>query len=339
LLTERPLAGGLAPSIEEEPLVVAQIAHILLVNDDFLIVGHLRPDGDCLGSCLGLLGVLAQMGKRARFFTAGPVPDYFSYLPYFDRIETTLPKDCSGPVLCVDSADTRRICDGFSPAGIVVNIDHHISNTNYGTLNWVDPQATAAAEQIYRLAVSMEQPISAEIATCLFTGIMTDTGGFRFANTGTTTFRVASHLVEAGANPAAIAEAVWDSRKADAVKLTGQVFASLKYEFDGRFVWNEITREMFESAGGDQSEPEGLSSELRSILGVEISTLFYETPEGFCRIGFRSRGRVDVAELAGLIGGGGHRAASGAVIREPFGQARERALTAIRAYLDQAFSH
>jgi phosphoesterase RecJ-like protein len=316
-----------------EPEVVHTIAELLRVNDDFLIAGHLRPDGDCLGSCLGLRELLLGMGKKVRFYTHGPLPDYFSYLPGFDEILTTAPTDYKGPTLCVDSADPERIHDSFVPTGIVANIDHHISNTRYGTFNWVDSEATAAGEQIFRLAQILEQPITSRMATCLYTALLTDTGGFRYSNTDDVTFRVASQLVEAGANPAAIAEAVFDSRKPGAVKLTGEIYATLKYEFGGRFVWNAVTQQMFADAGGADSEPEGLSSDLRSIQGVEVSVLMYETPEHQCRIGFRSRGKVNVAELAAVLGGGGHHNASGALVREPYDEAKSHALTVIREYL------
>jgi phosphoesterase RecJ-like protein len=282
--------------------------------------------------------MLLNMGKKARFYTAGPLPDYFAYLPGFDAIETTQPMDYTGPTLCVDSADCGRIHETFQPRGLVVNIDHHISNTQFGTVNWIDPEATAAGEQIYRLAIALDQPITSPMAICLYTAMMTDTGGFRFSNTDDMTFRVASHLVEAGANPAAIAEAVFDSRKPGAVKLTGEIYATLKYEFAGRFVWNEVTQAMFADAGGPDAEPEGLSSDLRSIQGVEVAILFYETPEGFCRIGFRSRGKINVAELAALMGGGGHHNASGALVREQYKSACERALALTRQYLSVRFA-
>ncbi|MGI8908879.1 MAG: DHH family phosphoesterase [Candidatus Sumerlaeaceae bacterium] len=320
-------------AVRDQPEVVGTIADIIRNNDDFLIVGHLRPDGDCLGSCLGLKHLLQNMGKKARFYTHGPLPDFFSYLPGFQDILTTRPHDCTGPTLCVDSADPERVHETFSPTGLVVNIDHHISNTCYGTVNWVDSEATAAGEQIYHLAAALDQPITAAIATCLYTALMTDTGGFRFSNTDDITFRVASSLVEAGADPAAIAEAVFDSRKPGAVKLTGEIYATLNYEFGGQFVWNEVTQKMFDDAGGADAEPEGLSSDLRSIQGVEVSVLLYETPEAQCRIGFRSRGKVNVAELAALLGGGGHHNASGALIREPYLKARDHALATIRHYL------
>src|SRR5205814_433830 len=134
------------------------------------------PDGDCLGSCLGLYGILRGMGKNVRFYTMGPVPEHFNYLPNFEKTETEVPAEIPDAYLYVDSGDTDRVNEDFKPTGFVVNIDHHLSNSRFANLNWVDIEATAAAEQIFYLALALDQPITRDIATCIFTGLMTDTG-------------------------------------------------------------------------------------------------------------------------------------------------------------------
>lgn len=310
------------------------IAGVIREKQNFLIIGHLRPDGDCLGSCLGLAEALKQMGKAVRVYTAGPLPRLFGFLPGYDAIETELPDSGQfDAILCVDTADESRVFPGYEPPSHLYVIDHHISNTNFGRVNWVDGQAAAAAEMIYDLVRRLEVEITPEIATALFTGIATDTGSFRFANTSAVTFQIAADLVGKGANAAKIAELVWSSRPPSGVKLAALVLSTLNYEFDGRFVWNEITRQMFETVAGDEAELDGLSGEMRSIEGVEVSVLFTETPEGECRIGFRSKGETNVSTLARLLGGGGHKNASGASIPEPYLAARKRALDVIRDYL------
>jgi phosphoesterase RecJ-like protein len=317
---------------------VAEICNVVRENERFLIVGHGHPDGDCLGSCLGLYVILKEMGKDVRFFTPGPVQDFFCFLPYVDSTITSHPQIRAGEIIIyVDCGDLERVDEIFKPEGFIINIDHHLSNAQFGRLNWVDTEACAAGELIYRLALALGHPISGDAATCLFTAIMADTGGFRFSNTDRVTFQAAAELVAAGANPAAIAEAVFENRKPQAIRITGIVYQTLKYEFGGRFVWNELRRELYELAGGDEYEPEGLCSDLRGIAGVEVSVLFHETPEGWCRIGFRSKGRVNVSELAQMLGGGGHHNASGASIKEPYEQARDRALGVIRSYLAARF--
>jgi phosphoesterase RecJ-like protein len=146
---------------------------------------------------------------------------------------------------------------------------------------------------------------------------------------------MAADLTERGANAAQIAEIVWGSRSPTAVKLAALVLSTINYEFDGRLAWNEVTRQMLDSAGGDEAELEGLSGEMRAIEGVQVAVLLSETPEGECRIGFRSKGMVNVSTLARMLGGGGHKSASGATISEPYLPAKQRALEVIRQYLRQ----
>lgn len=216
---------------------LGDIVTLIQQNQRFLIVGHIGPDGDCFGSCLGLFEALLQLGKEVRFYTAGPVPDFFSYLPHYDKVETTFPADSQfDATLYVDTADAERVHAGYQPQGLSGVIDHHISNTRFGTYNWVDANATSAAEMVYHLVKALGLEINVAMATCLYTGQMTDTGGFRFGNTSQATFRVASELVASGANPAYIAEKVWDSRSPATVKISALVLCCLKYEFDGRFV-------------------------------------------------------------------------------------------------------
>ena len=322
-----------------EPQVVHDIAALVRRESEFLVAGHVRPDGDCIGSCLGLFGLLEQMGKRVRFFTPGPLPDFLAFLPNSERIETDIPTHWPSVVNYVDSSDPTRVHEEFRPAGaFLVNIDHHLSNSQFGQLNWVDTEAAAAAEQIYRLALVLGAEITPEIATCLFTGILTDSGGFRFSNADEAAFNAAAHLVRCGARPAEIAGHVYESRKPESVRLIGEVYRSLHYEFGGRFVWAEIDQALYRSVGGEMFEPEGLSSDLRGIQGVEVSALFHETAEGGCRIGLRSKSCVNVSEIATQLGGGGHFNASGAYVREPYAVVRDRSLRIIREYLGRVFA-
>jgi phosphoesterase RecJ-like protein len=323
---------GLSPEAEA-------IAGVIRDNQTFLIIGHIRPDGDCLGSCLGLMAALQALGKAVRMYTAGPVPAVMSYIAGIDSVETTLPDQSQfDAILCVDTADASRVHAGYEPPEHLYVIDHHISNTHFGKINWVDGTAAAAAEMIYRLIGALGVDITPQIATALFTGIATDTGSFRFSNTNEATFRVAADLVSRGANAAQIAERVWSSRKPSAVKLAALVLSTINYEFDGRLAWNEVTLQMLQQAGGDEAELEGLSGEMRAIEGVQVAVLFTETETGECRIGFRSKGQVNVSTLAQLLGGGGHKNASGASLAEDYLLARHRALQVIREHLAAQFS-
>lgn len=334
-----PTASGLS-NVEGALSVAPEILEPIKQGSRILVAGHIRPDGDCLGSGLGLLHVLETMGKTVRFMTPGPIPANFSYLPGYDRIETVPPEAWAYDlVIYVDSAEANRVLENWYPQGVpVVNIDHHISNPRYADYNWVDSSAAAAAEMITWLAEALKVELSADAAMCLFTGIMTDTGGFRFSNTSSRTLITAGQLAARGANPGKIAEAVFDSRPPAYVRLSSVVMGSIHYELGGRWAWASIDRRRMAEIGAGDLEPEGFSNELRAIEGVEVGILFSETLDGSLRIGFRGRGKVDLSKLAQKLGGGGHRNASGAHVNKPFAEALAYALAVCREELGKELS-
>lgn len=330
--------GGMSVALESPsvPQVVREILSEISLASRITIAGHIRPDGDCLGSGLGLLHFVESLGKTARFFTPGPVPRQFSYLPGFDRIDVQPPVWNHDLAIYVDSADADRVLEGWYPEGVkVINIDHHISNPGFADINWVDAECAAAAEMIYRLHLAHGGELPKESAICLFTGLMTDTGGFRFSNTTASTLAIASRLAEAGANPGAIAEAVFESRPPAHVRLGSAIMGAATFELGGRFAWSSITQAQMRDLGAEGQEPDGFSNELRGIEGVEVGILFSESPEGWLRMGFRGRGQVNLSDLARSLGGGGHRNASGAMMREAFDSAFPRALDACRSWLSR----
>ncbi len=331
-MTKVPVVAGEHPVVSEIVQAIRQASHIT-------IAGHVRPDGDCLGSGLGLLHVVEAHGKTARFFTPGPLPKAFSFMPGFDRVETSPPDWEPDLAIYVDSADADRVLEGWYPQGVtVINIDHHISNPGFADLNWVDSTSAAAAEMIYRLNLALGRPLSEAAAVCLYTGLMTDTGGFRFSNTTAGVLEIAGKLAGAGAQPGAIAEAVFDSRPASMVRLGSAVMGATAYELGGQFAWSSITQKRMAELGAEGLEPEGFSNELRGIEGVEVGILFSETPEGYLRVGLRGRGKVNLSELAVLLGGGGHRNASGAYVRQSYVEAFPQSLETCRQWLAKRLS-
>lgn len=325
--------GGNADTVLPFPSVAGEIADVIREHDSFLVAGHVRPDGDCLGSALAMHFILRQAGKRVECFNASPFPALYRFLPEHGAIRREFPAEPPQVTICLDSSDLYRIREDFRPEGLVVNIDHHAGNTNYGILNWVDSSASAVGEQVFLLAQALGAPVSPLAATCLYTAIMTDTGRFRFSNTTGRTFRIVAKLAELGADPAAIAESVYENCKPETVQLVGTVYSNLQYELGGRFVWGEVRRALYDRIGGEEFEPEGLTNDIRQIEGVEIGAMFYETRERYCRVGLRSKGRVDVSALARQFGGGGHAAASGALVKQPYETARDLCLETIRRFL------
>ena len=291
------------------------IARILLRYRAFLIATHVLPDGDAIGSTLGLGFGLQKTGRRVVLACPGGVPDSLSFLPGSNRIVT--PDHISGEfdaAVILDSSDLDRIegIAGRIPSGVpVINVDHHVTNKMFGTYNYVDPGAAAVGEQVYRILTAMRVPVDRDMATCLFTAVGTDSGFFRFSNTSPTTLRIAARLVEKGAEPFRISEQVYETKTLGSLKLLGRVLDTLQTDEAGKVAWVEVRREWLSEFGVDEGQTEGFVNYPRMVKGVEVALLFRESAEGKIRVGMRSRGDFDVSALAEVFTGGGHSRAAG----------------------------
>ena len=324
-----------------ESTVVADIRRALREHPSFLICGHEDLDGDCIGSQLALFHWLANQGKRVVVTSNGPTIGNYAFLPGFERIQHRVPEGFEAEVtVCLDTGSIARILPGVRPQGFIINIDHHAGNTQFGDINWVDAAAAAVGEMIFTLIESHDRSpttgprsLTPEIATCLYVAILTDTGSFRYSKTSARTFEITAALVHAGADPHGVANAYYDNIHPDTMRMTGEVFSRLHFEFGGRLVWGEITREMYERLGGPERQPEQLAGQMRSIQGVEVAVLFHEMDGGNGRVSFRSRGRVDVNHVASELGGGGHSSAAGCRFQGDYTTNRDRVLDVARRYV------
>ncbi|HUT24483.1 MAG TPA: DHH family phosphoesterase [Sumerlaeia bacterium] len=313
---------------------VSEIRTALRDSRRVLICGHVRPDGDCVGSMTAMYRYLCGQGKEARLFFHGPMQaNLRGALPEGEGPADDFPADYAPDVtLCLDCGDAERISEDFSQKaqGAIVNIDHHHANTRFGRLNWVDPRFAAVGEMLCRLVEPDPGAWTPEIANALYLALMSDTGGFRFVNTTPETFRAAAMLAERGADPAAAATLVWGNRNIETVRIVAAVMNRMRFELGGRLVWSEITQETCRQHGGEENEPDNLGNELRTIEGVEVALLVRETREGTARGSMRSgEGGVDVSRIAASLGGGGHPAAAGFEVKEPFATARDRIVEAV----------
>ena len=295
---------------------IKKIGGIIRDNQRFLVCGHVRPDGDCVGSQMTLYHLLTQMGKSVRLFNSGPIPPYFKFVKYIEKLENVC-DPAFDPEVCiyVDCGAEDRVNGKIKRCGIVINIDHHKSNDVFGDINYIDPTATSVGEQLYHIISEMGEAITKEIAECIYLSILADSGSFSFSNTSSMTFTVASRMVEAGADPAAIAQGLYEERSPQSVSLKAQVLSNLHFLCGGRLVWGEITQAMYRAVGGEDHEPDGLASEMRGMTGIDAAVLIHEIPEGGLRAGFRSKGNFDVSKIAVELGGGGHVNASGCYIK------------------------
>ncbi|MCC6547237.1 bifunctional oligoribonuclease/PAP phosphatase NrnA [Candidatus Sumerlaeota bacterium] len=307
------------------------LAEILRERNNYLIVSHMRPDGDCLGSTMGLYHGLVKLGKKVAAYNATPLVDKWSFIPGVKNVLNELPGAPFDITIFVDCGGVSRVSDDFSPTGTTINIDHHLTNDRFADYNYIDIDACAVGEQIFDLLKMLDVPITAEIASCLYLSILTDTGGFRYSNTSSEALRVAGELVAAGAAPGVISQAVYETREKGEFMLTARALSRLRYEMDDAIVWSELFWKDYEECGGIESEPEGLVSEMRGVRGVEVSCLLHETDEGWLRVGFRGKGQVDCSAIAQACGGGGHFNASGAAIKNmKYAEAKEIVLAEVR---------
>ncbi|HMF64293.1 MAG TPA: bifunctional oligoribonuclease/PAP phosphatase NrnA [Edaphobacter sp.] len=303
----------------------------------FLITSHARPDGDAIGSVLALAEVLDQLGCRAEVVLADPIPFIYRTLPNVQRIHHVPSAADVDPDLTTSAILLE--CDGIARTGLqglegrcLINIDHHASGRPFAAINWIDEDACAVAAMVYRIALAAKVEITPSLATCLYTAILSDTGSFTYSSTNADTFALAHDLVARGANPGQIACDVYFSNPFSKIRLLGAALTNL--QCDGPLAWAWVTRSDMADAGAVAEDCEGVVNYLIGIAGVESAVFLRELPSaGQFRLSIRSKGKVDVAQIAERFGGGGHRNASGCTLDGPLEEVTNRILTQLRTEL------
>ncbi len=302
------------------------------------IVGHVRPDGDCIGSQLGLALALKADGKEVICWNEHPVPDKLRFLDPHKLFALPQPGRKFDCVIATDCASFERlgtVKDCIGERGVFINIDHHASNTRYADINWVSSREPSSGELIYRLLKAGKWPVTRQIADCLFTAVSTDTGSFQYASATPETFRVASHLVEQGADLGRISQEVYQSYPMARVQLLRHVYNKFRITHDKRTGYFWLKKRDFARTGAQREDAEGLIDHVRAIEGVVVACVFEEAEPELTRISLRSKSEhVDVNAIAGEFGGGGHRAAAGARITGSPLAAQRRVLNAIKKALN-----
>lgn len=288
----------------------------------FLITSHANPDGDAVGSSLGLARILRRMGKTATVWLKDEPPSLFRQLPGADRIHhgeeppAGFPEGFSAViVLECPSLDRTGLEEAFGKIPLL-NIDHHLGNQLYGAVNWVDPAAPAVGEMVQRIARALKAPLGEDTANLLLTALVSDTGGFRYGNTTEEAFLAAAELAREGAKPDLVARWIYESDRPQRLELLRLMLESLELHQEGRIATVYLSQAMFEKAGAEAGDAEGLINVPRSIAGVEAVALFKELPENGLKVSLRSRGTVDVEAVASRHDGGGHRNAAGCRFEE-----------------------
>jgi len=311
-----------------------QVLQEIEKRSSFVVTSHARPDGDAVGSSLAMAEVLRAMGKKADVVLADPVPFLYQPLPHADAVFASLSLDRTHDaaiVLECDSAQRTRL-SGLENY-FIISIDHHASSRPWGQVNWIDFHACAVGEMVFRLALAANVKITPEIATCLYTAVVTDTGSFSYSCTNAHTFELARCLVQYGASPAEIAHNIYFSSPLAKMRLLGVALNSLQHE--NAFTWMSVARRDIEGCGAIDEDCEGLVNYALGIAGVEVAVFFREMANERIRVSIRSKGAVNVAAIAEKFGGGGHDCAAGFSLEGPEAAAIGRVLTELRTRMPQ----
>jgi bifunctional oligoribonuclease and PAP phosphatase NrnA len=298
----------------------------------FLVCSHARPDGDAVGSMLACGMIFAQLGKQADLMAADPVPLIYRGLPCATTIRHGQRVDGEYDAVILLE------CDGLARSRLTglerrftVNIDHHVSAREFADVNWIDTDACAVAEMVYRLARAAGVNVTAEMAACLYTGVLTDTGSFCYEGTDVHAFEMARELVRCGADPAQLARDVYFSNPLSKITLLGAALNNLRR--DGRLAWLWVTHADMQRTGAAEEDCEGIVNYAIAIAGVEAAVLLRELPDRRVRLSLRSKGALDVARIAASFGGGGHLHAGGCTLEGPLSAATGTILETLRREL------
>ncbi|AIQ18952.1 bifunctional oligoribonuclease/PAP phosphatase NrnA [Paenibacillus sp. FSL L8-0470] len=316
-----------------------QTRKFLLEHDDYLVVSHVQPDGDAVSSTLAVGWLLSCLGKKYTMLNEGPIPKRMEYLWHADEIvnlaDGELPRTYSN-VICVDCADFQRVGltqRFFAQDALIANIDHHPTNNGYGFVTLIKPDAAATAEILFDLLKTFEVEWDIDIATAIYTGLLTDTGGFRYTNTSPKVMAAVSELLALGVNGPELAETLLEEMTLAQVKVLNRALNTLQLTPQGDVAWVYVTPQDMLECNAANEDLEGIVNYPRNIRGVEVGMLFKVIDETAVKVSLRSAGKVDVAALAQVFGGGGHTRAAGARVEGTLEQAIPRVLEEVRRLL------
>ena len=306
----------------------------------FLLTSHVRPDCDSLGSELGMAGVLEALGKQVRIVNADAVPEHLSFIDPGHRIEsldrgaTVDPRSETDLLIVLDTSswvqlgpmgDVLRATD----ARIVV-IDHHVGGDDLSAEHFVDSRAESTGRLVVEAAAALGVELQGETARALFAAMATDSGWFRFSSVCGETLRAAGQLIDAGAKPAEIYRALYEQNSLARLRLRGRILARIGSHVDGRLLTTCVTQDDFNETGALPGDTENVVNMLLGVAGSQVAVIFQEQPGGGVKASLRSRGTVDVQQIAAMFGGGGHKAASGVTLDGSLVEAEAKILDALK---------
>ncbi len=326
--------------MKSAPQNLTRILDAIRAAKTICVVGHIRPDGDCIGSQLALALALKAEGKRVTVWNEDSVPQKLKFLDRENLFEKPKPGHKFDCVIAVDCASFERLgtvgaC--VSERDLLINIDHHESNTRYGDLNWISSREPSSGELIFRLLKTARWPITKPIADLLFTAISTDTGSFQYASTRPGTFHTGAELVTRGADLAKICDEVYQSYPLSRARLLKLLYSKFKLTHDDRVAYFWLKKADLARTGAESNDTEGLIDHIRAIEPVIVACVFEEVAPDMTRISLRSKSdKVNVSEICAQFGGGGHSAAAGARISGSPLATQRRVIAAVKKAINKA---
>jgi phosphoesterase RecJ-like protein len=322
-----------------------QIGEVLRAHQSFVLLSHVRPDGDAIGSQLALGFSLMAMGKSVRLINEDGLPENLAFLPGSELIESPPAAPLEVEVaVALDTATKPRLGDAAlhaaSKAHLWLNIDHHISNPKYGDLNLIDATSPATGEILYDLITALDLPLPPETRDAIYVAVSTDTGSFQYPSTTARTYEMAADLVRRGLDVGTINSKTYDEHPFRRLELMRAMLNTLERSPDGVVAHWELREETRVGLALRPEDSEGLIDVIRAIRGVRLAVFFEELPDGKVRVSMRSKDReLDVCKIASAFGGGGHALAAGIRMMGPFDEAKQLVLTAIRERVEETLNH
>jgi phosphoesterase RecJ-like protein len=321
--------------MKKKVLMIPSIIEEITANKSFIITAHENPDGDAVGSTLALANFLLKLEKDVTIYYCDPLPDNYNFLPLADTVLNFIPDRLYDICFVLDSGELYRAGEALGSAkniGKIINIDHHPDNKKFGAINLLDSKASATGALIYRIIKSAGHAIDYATALCIYTAIITDTGSFRYSNADPEAFYITGEMVALGINPWFVSERLYESQPRKRLELLALALSTLRVAERGDIASITVTLDMLAKTGATSDLTDGFINYPRSIRGVEVAIFFREIDAGVYKVGFRSKGKIDVSSLAAAFGGGGHHNAAGCKI---FGTTEET-MKIILSYMDKA---
>lgn len=316
--------------------MLQKINELVAENTSFLITSHESPDGDAIGSALALANYLTERNKDVTVHLCDPVPDIYGFLPLADRVVSVLPDRDFEICFVLDVGEFRRAGRQIADCrriGSFINLDHHKTCEQFGALNLIDTAAAATGVLVYRLIRDAGWEISPPVAVCLYVALITDTGSFRYSNANPEAFAVAGEMIAKGVNAWDIASRLYESQPRGRLELLAQALTTLDFSPCGTFASLAVTLDMYERTGTDAELTDGFINYPRSVRGVEVAIFFRQLAHDKFKVGFRSKGAVDVSGLAERFGGGGHHNAAGCIVEGDLAAVRDKVFSHLRTVL------